>query len=793
MTRRKIEPWLPWIILILALGVRLWGINFSLPFIYHVDEERFAQISLNYLRGDLNPHFFHVPSLYTYAVAGLWKLYYLIGHALGSAGQFASFPEFLNHFSRNPTGYILLGRLLTVLLSVGTILAVYHLGKYLAGPWVGALGALALIFSPEHNKISHYLVPDAPMVFFLVLSYFQVFKIYERGKMRHFIWSGLFAGLAFTTKYGGHFLVLPLILAQAFRTQEKKESWWKVFLNPGLFLWGLTFLVVFSLGTPYAWLDRATFWRDFRWQSAHLFSLGHFGSSTAQPAWLFYLQYGLAENTGFLFQFLVYAGLLFSFLRPRRQNLILVSFPLVLFLLTGTWKTRATRYLLPLAPFFCLIGAIGFSYLLAYLQRFFNKIKISGRLALEITTTAALLIILLPSVWKVSRFNYSLTQEDTRTTAKHWIEANIPAGTRLALESYCPQVSRQRYRVTYRHALYQADLEWLLRRRIEYIIVSDIMYARFTRYPQEFPSEARFYQTLDEKAILVKTFKPRWDEYLLDLHNPTIKIYRLSRLPDPGFPGNFGAFSERLRLQKIDENKWEIAASLLAFPLEPKEEAVKNIYLRGEDKNGQEIFLVPLYPAEIKTTEKVSCFLSQKIGPISPGLKLYIGYEIKFLRQPWLQEPAAFWPKEMKLAEITAADLTNPCLEFIFYYQSVSGDRGEDYFQKITFRRSSGPWLMKASIYGGELRWGNDSVLNPWIEIKDHESQNMQRIPLFSGLLGGAEAATKAPAEIETALSNVSSNFTVSIGYDYYTDLDLAEKAGGPRTINLEPPPELKK
>ncbi len=671
MEERKWKRLLPWIILLVALLVRLWGLSFSLPFIYHVDEERFCQIALNYLRGDLNPHFFHVPSLYTYSVAGLWKIYYLIGHGLGLDAKFASEEAFLAAFGRDPTAYVLLGRLLTLVLCVGTILGLYFLGKRYSDAWVGAVAAAALIFSPEHNKISHYLVPDGPMVLFLVLSSSEILKIFETGKLKHYFFSGMFAGLAFTTKYGGHFLVIPLLLAQFFRGREKGEKCWKIFFHPGIPIWGLTFLLVFFLGTPYAFLDFPTFWRDFRWQSSHLFSLGHFGSSTAQPAWLFYLQYGFAENTGFLFQFLVYAGLIIMLLGRRKKDLILLSFPLLLFLLMGTWKTRATRYLLPLAPFFILIGAGGLDRLSHSWKTIIKAIKPLSRVSRRQAATALFVILIFPSAFKVLRFNYSLTQEDTRTTAKHWIEANIPPGTRLALESYCPQVSRKRYRVTYRHALYQVDLEWLARRRVDYLIVSDIMSARFTRYPQEFPQEARFYQSLEEKAVLIKTFTPRWDEYLLDLHNPTLKVYRLARLPDPAFPGSFTSFSQRIRLRQKDNAQWEIATSFLAVSRQQQEQLVRNIYLRGEDKDGKEIFVFYFYPQEIKPKEQITIAAKKPIGSLRPGTKLYLGYEVKFLRQPPLKEPEAFYRQEINFATLTPEKLKNSVLDFLFYYQSV--------------------------------------------------------------------------------------------------------------------------
>jgi len=112
-------------VLFLGLFVRLWGISFGLPYLYHVDEDRFAKISLRYFTGDLNPHFFHVPSLHGYFITGIWKIYFFIGKIFG---EFHTQSDFIESFNANPTSLIFLGRLFSALLAAGTILIVYLLG-----------------------------------------------------------------------------------------------------------------------------------------------------------------------------------------------------------------------------------------------------------------------------------------------------------------------------------------------------------------------------------------------------------------------------------------------------------------------------------------------------------------------------------------------------------------------------------------------------------------------------------------------------------------------------------------
>ncbi|MCK4932973.1 MAG: glycosyltransferase family 39 protein, partial [Candidatus Aminicenantes bacterium] len=534
------------LIIVLAIATRVAGISFGLPNLYHVDEARFAKISITYFAGDLNPHFFHVPSLHTYAVAGLWGVYYIGGKI---TGKFTSGAHFMEAFEENATPHVILARLLSVLLGVGTILIVFYLGKRMYNPRVGVLASLFLVFSPVHNKISHYMVPDVPMVFFLMLSFLCIWFIYVKGDTKFYIFAGLFAGLATATKYGGQLLFLPLFVAHLFYVLDNKRSIKEIFFSHKLLLSVGFYLGGFLAGCPYSVLDFAKFWNDFKWQSQHLLQAGHYGSSTAQPAWLFYLRYGMAENIGKFSQYLVYGGVLLGLVRRKRKDLILIVFPLVLFLLVGSWKSMAARYLLPLTPFLVLIAAFFLDALMTKISALLRKenSQFPARiLQSRYLNWAVVALVLIPSVVKVARLDYLLTQKDTRTLAKEWINRNLPKGSTLALESYGPPLSQDDYSLLRRHTQGNIHLDWLAQRNVEYVIVSDIMYARFTRFPEEFPKQASFYRSLEEQTLLIKMFRPKWDEYLIDLHNPTIKIYRLSPYPNYVFPGNFSQYAQSI-------------------------------------------------------------------------------------------------------------------------------------------------------------------------------------------------------------------------------------------------------
>ncbi len=778
-------------IIVLTIATRIAGISFGLPHLYHVDEARFAKISITYFTGDLNPHFFHVPSLHTYAVAGLWGVYYIGGKI---TGKFTSEAHFMEAFEEDATPHVILARLLSILLSVGTILIVFFLGKKMYNPRVGILASLFLVFSPVHNKISHYMVPDVPMVFFLMLSFLCIWFIYVKGDTKFYIFAGLFAGLATATKYGGQLLFLPLFLAHLFYVLDNKRSIKEIFFSHKLLLSVGFFGGGFLAGCPYAVLDFAKFWNDFKWQSQHLLQAGHYGSSTAQPAWLFYLRYGMAENIGKFSQYLVYGGVLLGLARRKRKDLILIIFSLVLFVLIGSWKSMAARYLLPLTPFLVLIAAV-------FLDTFVTKISVflkkeNSKFPLRVLQSryliwAVVALVLIPSIVKVARFDYLLTQKDTRTLSKEWINSNLPKGSTLALESYGPPLSRDDFSLLRRHTLGNIHLDWLAQRNVEYVIVSDIMYARFTRYPEEFPKQARFYRSLEEQTLLIKTFRPKWDEYLIDLHNPTIKIYRLSPYPNYVFPGNFSQYSQSITLTKSGEDgeRWKIQSAISLSGMLEGNEKIKNPYVRIVDSNGVEAIKWIVHEGSMSSL-KTSSSRHNTDFPLSDGDQIFIGYEYDLLSDTSefdLRHPLI---KEYLLVEkIEGSSLAKRKeLRFIFLYFSFPNTRGDDYFQKVTLSKDTAVWTLSSAVFGGELRIGDDYVLNPFVRITDTEGEEVKAMTLFDGRVGSTNSKRRGFAERSIKLSALPANYRVFVGYDSYYDNQYPGDAGGPVLIEIATP-----
>src|SRR6266508_252210 len=114
-------------IFVLALGLRLWGADWQLPFAFHPDEGHYVWKAEEMFReGHLNPKYFRNPSLFTYTILGELRLLEVLGvaqpRAEGGQGLLAA-----------PSIYLILGRWSSAILGGLTALILFRLGLLVAG------------------------------------------------------------------------------------------------------------------------------------------------------------------------------------------------------------------------------------------------------------------------------------------------------------------------------------------------------------------------------------------------------------------------------------------------------------------------------------------------------------------------------------------------------------------------------------------------------------------------------------------------------------------------------------
>jgi 4-amino-4-deoxy-L-arabinose transferase-like glycosyltransferase len=419
----KAEGLLLFAILVLALGLRVWGIAFGLPDLFHADEPVVVNHALAYGTGDLNPHFFNIPPLVSYLLAAGYGFFYLIASA---AGKVQSIADFEGLFFRDPSLFYLLGRLfLGALTGTATVWALYRLLRRHFSKAHGLLAAFFLAAAFLHVRDSHYIYADIPLLLALVACFYPVWEFLETGKMRHCLAFGALAGTAMALKYNGLFIFVPFLAAYFLRTgfgaaNGKAER--ATLADPGLYAAGLLAALVFSALNPYAWLDGRFFLSEISEQAR---AQGFTGFEH-------HLLYSLNGGLEFGLFAMSVAGLLIAvwtaLWRVKRtpqdnKRMTVAAFVVAYYLVLVYRGQHYDRYVLPLVPFLCFFAAD----LLVSLAR---RVKLS-----DVSTGLIGFLIAVPSLWNVCLSNQLFAKQDVRSFARERLEQVIPAGSAVALDA----------------------------------------------------------------------------------------------------------------------------------------------------------------------------------------------------------------------------------------------------------------------------------------------------------------------------------------------------------------------
>ncbi len=396
-----------WLFLIasLALGLRLWGIWFGLPNLYHADEPIVVNHAMAFGVGDFNPHFFKIPPLVSYLLFGVYGLFFVVGKVLGffpTAGDFAL------RFVQNPTPFYLLARIIFgALLGTVNVLLLYQLVRTHFGNRTALFSALFLSVAFLHVRDSHYVYADIPLLVALTVCFIFMLCLVEYPMRRYYLLCGLWMGIAVAVKYNGAVIIIPFLIAHLVSARERVNSRGGI----DLLLAGLVTVSTFLCLNPFSLLDWRFFVSEIRTQA----------SAESTMDLFHHLSYSLNGGIGFPLLGAALAGMGRCLIRCDRKRLVMISFVLVYYFVLA-WKSQPyDRYVLPLVPVLC----------------FFAADLISGWKEQGMHRAAVVSLIVAAVSVPLSKdllCNVLFTREDVRDTARRWIENNVQSGSMVAVE-----------------------------------------------------------------------------------------------------------------------------------------------------------------------------------------------------------------------------------------------------------------------------------------------------------------------------------------------------------------------
>jgi hypothetical protein len=539
-------------ILAVALVLRLGGIGFGLPYAYHIDEPTYVSEALNLGARIIGrqPN----PTGFSNMLFGEYAVYFVVGRL---AGLFASLGDFEQAYRSDPTVFLLLGRLTSALLGTLNVLAVYHIEKGLTQRRPGLLAALFLAVAFLHVRDSHYGVPDITAACLVSVAVLFCLLSVKRPNPRYLYLAAAAGGLAIAVKWSVWPLLVTLGLVIFFDWQTRGKGVGVGRFGRHLLLVLLSFAGGLILG-GFQLFIKPGLYLEYALRESAAGEGGGFGfwQIDTVSGWLFYLKtavYGL----GLVFLALAVWGGVWRLVRTVRDrdrlSVVLLSFPVCYYLVMGATRHYFARYALPLVPFAAVFAAEPIWALVHW--------KTERRwLAWGLAALLAVAALAQPLAWSVQQDSV-LMAEDTRTLAKNWIEANLPAGAKIAVdwpvhgpplstpERAMPQSTRV-YSVVAIGGTGLADhtLQWYQAQGFDYLVTSSFITDLSVVDPAQNDERNRFYASLDQQLTLIQEFRPDagdqaqafvFDEiygpavsvWARNRPGPTLKIYRLDLHP----------------------------------------------------------------------------------------------------------------------------------------------------------------------------------------------------------------------------------------------------------------------
>ncbi len=494
-------------ILVVAVALRLQGLDWGLPYLWHPDEKLHI-VGLMLHNQTLDPHHFINPSFHLYQVWMAVRLAYW-----WHPGQYlvVSLHRILPLSDPAHPGRAVqmlaarLSRGVSVAWSVALVGVLYWMGRRTFGTRVGLLAAAGAAVTMGLTNLAHFGTPESVMFLMCLLTLAACERIATRGHWRDYALAGFLLGCAVSTKFTAFVLGAPLLVAHVWWYGRRTAHLRGVGM---LLLAGVASQVAFFGTTPFALLN----WPEFRaaldivWRTgAPEGSLAAAGRSW--DSYVLWLVNGLGVPL-FLWAAGGFALAVREMFRPeassgaprdpRRAALAVHLTWIVAFIaFFGMSPHNALRFAMPVAPSLLLLGAVGA-----------DRVLSSTRGAMRHAAVALLAATGLYSVAYCVEANQML-RHDTRYQAGAWLRNRTLPGYApvqyFGPEAYLPWFDQPAFRVIYvpfvanrglRGDAFREEAEGYLQHTWSVVVDAEFYYRRYFDMADTWPERADFYRGL---------------------------------------------------------------------------------------------------------------------------------------------------------------------------------------------------------------------------------------------------------------------------------------------------------
>jgi hypothetical protein len=462
----------------------------DLPEVSHPDETAVVRRAMALGSGDLNPHYYRYPSLWTYMVF----LVQALGAAVGLAiGLFKGKEDLATLAFSNPTYYFVVARVLAGILGAGAVWLTWRIGWRVSPLCAWASAAAVALFAPFVWQ-AHYATGDVPLVFFVMLCLAACIRALPASATRWmWLWQpAAAAGLATSIKYNGIVVFAAVATMLWLRWRREESSGWT---------YGTRLAASAAIASAFAAVTSPYVFLSVRGlaEAAHDVVIGTVIADVEHDS-LAYVRIATG-NWGLTFTLAAVAGWVVVFAtawgrRYRPLGWILGAFALPYLALIQYADYKAPRFLLPAVPVMAIGAGIALTRFSEVLTSRVRKALLPGAVALAVAGIA-----LWPAVRTTIALERSFLQLTADLASGRWFRENVPPGATVFVDvGTNVNLAPDRETVEARLKLWQADPDARARQL-----------SQAYRYYLKSPVPDRGYRLIPTNTYLLNTFQSGQD------------------------------------------------------------------------------------------------------------------------------------------------------------------------------------------------------------------------------------------------------------------------------------------
>ena len=452
----------------------------------------------------------------------------------------------------------IIARSISVLADIGTLTLVYFLGSRIYGHREGIIGALLVALAVLHIQLSHYYAVDTLQALFALFAIFFMCRLARDGRVMDSALSGVFIGLGLATKFSQIPIYIPFLMAQLiYLLQSFRKSrdsgvslWGQLKLAFIRLLAGIgASAAVFVLAQPYALLDWSTYAKDLVEQSEMVRRIRDYPYTRQYvdtPQYWYHIRQLATWGLGLPLGIVCWISVLWAAIKGLRfsaasiyimiglvlpalmlslstsliviivatiiatvalvltvpfrsshsyMDLILLSWVIPYFLITGALEVKFLRYLTPITPVMLLLSARMLVTIWESAGARFSYLR---------PMLASLFILLLGSTGAYA-LGYMAVYSEPHTAVRtsEWIRANIPSGAVLLKEHWEEGLPGLDSYIVEELPMYDHDNLSKIEKVAEFLSEADYivffsnrLYGTIPRLPDRYPFSAEYYHLL---------------------------------------------------------------------------------------------------------------------------------------------------------------------------------------------------------------------------------------------------------------------------------------------------------